>query len=50
MKHWDKLPYQEIKNRVFAALKENIGYHKGKVLGVPGSYLEEEEFYPRPRF
>lgn len=43
-KHWEKKSQEEIKERVFQALKENISYSKQQVLGIPASYLDEKVF------
>ena len=42
---WPKLPYKEIKQRVFEALAKNINYNQEKVLGLPATYLDQEMFY-----
>lgn len=43
--HWSKLPEKEIKRKVFEALDSNLNYHKEKILGIPASYLDQEQFY-----
>jgi len=48
--YWKKLSHVEINDRVEAALKKNINYRESPLLGVPGSYLDEEEFYPDAPF
>ncbi len=42
---WEKLPYKTIKKRVFDALSSNINYADQPVLGVPATYLDQEQFY-----
>ncbi len=42
---WKRLTAEEIKHRVFAALHENMDYRKECVLGLPGTHLDEIEFY-----
>lgn len=44
-KVWQKKTEQEIKDRVFSALRENVDYEKQHVLGVPASYLDDKVFY-----
>ena len=41
---WTKKSHSEIKERVFAALSENINYTDQTVLGVPASYLDDKVF------
>ena len=41
---WKKLSQEEIKSRVFNALKQNTNYAEEIVLGVPASYLDERVF------
>lgn len=43
--YWKKLSPVEIKERVFNALSENINYRTSPVLGIPGTFLDPEEFY-----
>ena len=43
--YWDKLNHDEIKYAVFKALSENINYREKPILGIPGTYLDSEEFY-----
>ncbi len=43
--YWKKLSRKAIKNRIDQALQENANYRKGKVLGVPASFLDDELFY-----
>ncbi len=42
---WKKLSKEQIKERVFAALNENRNYDSDYILGIPGSYLDTEQFY-----
>ena len=42
---WNKLSKDEIKQRVFKALDENRNYDSDTILGIPGSYLDTEQFY-----
>lgn len=44
MKVWQKKSKNEIKKRVFEALKNNTNYSDTGILGVPASYLDEEIF------
>lgn len=42
---WKKLSREAIKERVFQALNENRNYDSDYILGIPGSYLDTEQFY-----
>ncbi len=42
---WKKLSKEAIKERVFKALDENRNYDSDYILGIPGSYLDTEQFY-----
>ncbi len=42
---WDKMPYEKIKQRVFDALGNNLNYQGEPILGVPATYLDQEQFY-----
>lgn len=41
---WKKLSHDEIKERVFSGINENINYVEQNVLGVPASYLDQDVF------
>ena len=43
--YWDKLSYDEVAAQIDEALSKNISYKTKNILGVPGSYLDEEQFY-----
>lgn len=43
--NWTKQTKEEIKERVFGALDENRNYDSDYILGIPGSYLDTEQFY-----
>ena len=43
--YWEKLSHDEILAAVDTALGENLSYKTEKILGIPASYLDEEEFY-----
>ena len=43
--YWKKLTHDEIKESVFEALSQNINLRKEQVLGIPATYLDQEEFY-----
>src|SRR5690554_931624 len=43
--YWPKLPTREVKKRVFKALGENLNYQDEKILGLPATYLDQEQFY-----
>ena len=42
---WKKLSKPAIRDRVFAALAENRNYYSDDILGIPGTYLDTEQFY-----
>ena len=42
---WEKLSREAIKERVFKALDANRTYAKDTILGIPGTYLDTEQFY-----
>lgn len=46
--HWPKLSKEEITNKVFEALNNNLNYSKESILGLPGTYLDREQFYDSP--
>ncbi|PCJ27632.1 MAG: aspartate aminotransferase family protein [Flavobacteriales bacterium] len=43
--YWKKLSHDKITTRVDEALSENMSYKTKKILGIPASYLDEEQFY-----
>ncbi len=42
---WKKLNSEEIKSRVFNALKKNVDFEKSDIIGIPASYLDPKVFY-----
>jgi glutamate/tyrosine decarboxylase-like PLP-dependent enzyme len=48
--YWERYTHHRIKERILQALKENINYDEYPILGVPATYLDEEEFYPDAPF
>lgn len=43
---WKKLSHSQIKNRIFDALSKNRNYNSDSpLLGIPGTYLDTEQFY-----
>ena len=48
--HWDKLTHDDINSRIQQSISENINYRDTPLLGIPGSFLDEEEFYPEAPF
>ena len=50
MKKWRKLSQEEIKQRVFSALSENVDYYNENILGVPASHLDDRVFYQNAPF
>lgn len=45
MSLWKKLSHEEIKSRVFNALKQNVNYYDESVIGLPASHLDDRVFY-----
>lgn len=43
--YWPKLSTQKIKLKVFEALSANANYRTDKILGIPGTFLDNEIFY-----
>ncbi len=43
--YWPKLPVRDIKSRVFDALGKNLNYREEPILGLPATYLDQEQFY-----
>jgi glutamate/tyrosine decarboxylase-like PLP-dependent enzyme len=41
---WKKKSQEEIKERVFEALRQNVNYQKELILGIPASYLDDHVF------
>jgi len=48
--YWKKLTHDEINSRIKTAISQNINYRETPLLGIPGSFLDEEEFYPEAPF
>lgn len=42
---WEKYSHDAINERITQVLKQNIDLHHEPVLGIPGTYLDQEEFY-----
>ena len=43
--YWEKLPFKRVKETVFEALGKNINYKDEVILGLPATYLDQEQFY-----
>lgn len=50
MKKWTKLSQQQIRDRVFHALDQNVNYYEEDILGVPASHLDSRVFYQNHPF
>ena len=48
MRYWKKHTHEEVCNRVFEALNENVNYNERTVLGVPASKLDDKVFFTEP--
>lgn len=46
--YWPSLPTPVVKQKVFDALNKNLNYTTESILGLPGTYLEQEQFYDTP--
>lgn len=42
---WKKKPFKAIKQKVFEALNQNQNYTDLPILGIPATYLDQEQFY-----
>lgn len=45
MRYWKKQTGEQIKERVFSALRKNVNFRERTALGVPSSKLDEKVFY-----
>jgi tyrosine decarboxylase/aspartate 1-decarboxylase len=45
MRFWKKHSHEQIKQRVFGALANNVNYYEEPVLGLPASHLDRDVFY-----
>jgi len=45
---WEKISQVEINKRIKSAISHNINYREEILLGLPGTFLDEEQFYPAP--
>lgn len=50
MKKWTKLSQQQIRDRVFKALDQNVNYYEEDILGVPASHLDSRVFHQNHPF
>jgi len=50
MQFWEKLTNQQIKERVFKALGENVNYYEENIIGIPASHLDSKVFYQNASF
>lgn len=48
--YWKKLNQNEIKETIFSALTKNSNYRDEIIFGVPGTFLDSEQFYPDAPF
>lgn len=42
---WPKISNQKVQDKVFEALSKNLNYRDEKILGLPATYLDQEQFY-----
>jgi glutamate/tyrosine decarboxylase-like PLP-dependent enzyme len=50
MQKWKKLSQQEIRQRIFSALSENVDYYTENIIGLPASHLDDKVFYQNAPF
>ncbi len=50
MKIWKKKSHDEIKQRVFDALQNNVNYNSQNILGIPATYLDQDVFSQNEAF
>ena len=50
MQYWQKLTNEQIKERVFHALDENVNYFDANIIGIPASHLDSKVFYQNASF
>ncbi|MBK6265776.1 aspartate aminotransferase family protein [Marivirga sp. S37H4] len=50
MQQWKKLSQQQIKERIFSALNENVDYYNQNIIGLPASHLDDKVFYQNAPF
>ena len=48
MRYWKKLQHEQICERVFGALNDNVDYKNNIILGLPASHLDERVFFTDP--
>lgn len=46
--HWSKLSSETIREQVFDALNQNLNYSTESILGLPGTFLDQGQFYDSP--
>lgn len=46
--HWPKLTPETIRQNVFDALNKNLNYSTESILGLPGTFLDQEQFHSAP--
>ena len=43
--YWKSVTRKELNQRVDKALNANSNYHNNDMIGIPGTYLDQKEFY-----
>ncbi|MGB0428450.1 MAG: pyridoxal phosphate-dependent decarboxylase family protein [Flavobacteriales bacterium] len=43
--YWKKRSFEDVKTEIFEAIDINLNYKTNSILGLPGSYLDQESFY-----
>lgn len=46
--HWPKLSPETARQKVFDALSKNLNYSTESILGLPGTFLDQEQFHSAP--
>lgn len=48
--YWYQLSEEQIKSKVFSALRQNINFGNDPILGIPATYLDKKVFYDNEPF
>lgn len=46
--HWPKLSPEILRKKVFDALNNNLNYSSESILGLPGTFLDQQQFHDSP--
>lgn len=48
--YWKAVERKVLNKQIDEALSKNANYRRGEVIGIPGTYLDQKEFYPEASF